>query len=179
MKKEQRVDPSKYYDPNRKRGVPKFRRSFSVVKMNETHHEIARRLVLGQKSKQIAQDLNISTQTVHNVKNSPIVQEQMMMIAGGRDKHTMDVRKEIESLAPKCVKVIKDQLENEGVSDHLKSKNAFALLSIAGYAPVRNVNVNAVAAILSGDDIERINAKALDARQRALNIAEESGVIDL
>ncbi len=169
---------AKYYDGERKVKIPKYRRTFTVAKMNEIHHEIARRLVLGQKGTQIAKDLSISPATVTLVKNSPIVREQMGILSGARDKRTVDIRAEIEELAPRCVDVIRNQLEDEQVSAHLKSKNAFSLLSIVGFSPVRNVNVKSVSAILSGEDIERINAKATEARQRALEVLVDQDVIE-
>lgn len=165
------TDQTKYYDGNRPI-APKLSRHFQVAEMRDTHHEIARRLVLGQKQKVIAEELGISYQTVNNVKNSPVVQEQIMMLRGARDQKTIDVRAQIDELAPKCVQLLKEQLEDDHISPNLKSRNAFQLLAISGHSPVRQINMRSVSAILSGDDIERIKMKALAA-------AEKAGVIDI
>ncbi len=169
MKKVYAYSGAKYSDPNRinqKNLAPSMRRNFVVTDMTEKHHEIARRLVLGQSPKMIAEDLDISTATVRNVKGSPVVKEQIAILSGARDKTTLDIAEPIKELAPKCLRVLQDQLDSDEVSHHLKSKNAFGLLSIAGHAPIRNVNVKNMTAVLTGADIERIREKSIQAGQR-------------
>ena len=164
------MDNNRYRDPyrdDRKKIAPSMRNTFTVAQMNERHHEIARRLVLGQKVKEIAEDLGISTMTVRNVRNSPIVQEQISILRGARDSETRDIAKQIQELAPKCLQVLEEQLNDDEVSPHLKSKNAFGLLGIAGHAPIRNVNVKSVQAILTGEDIERIRDKSIQAGMKS------------
>ena len=97
------VSQQKYYEENRgpdlRRCDPsKERGTWVVNEMWDVHHEIARRLVLGQKNVQIAEDLGISAVMVSNVRNSPIVQEHTAIMRGARDADTVDLSREIKEM---------------------------------------------------------------------------------
>ena len=53
----------------------------------------------------------------------------------------------------------------------LKSKNAFGLLSLGGFAPSKNINVKGVHAVLTADDIAEI-------KNRGLSLGTEMGIVE-
>lgn len=157
---------------NEKRKPAELRKNFQITEMHDIHHEIARRLVLGEWPREIAKALNISYQTVINVKNSPIVQEKIELLHGARDSEVMDVAKQIRELAPKAVEVIEGVLDDEEEGTGMRLKASLAVLDRAGHGVPKNVNVRGVHAIVSKDDLALI-------KQRAVEIGLSSGVIDV
>jgi DNA-binding CsgD family transcriptional regulator len=120
-----------------RRALPGQRKTFEVQEMHELHHEIVRRLLLGQKSSQIAEDLSCSAATVSYVKNSRIVKEKLNLMQGARDAEVIDLSKRIREKAPVALDLLVDIIEGkgeaEGASIHLRAKEANNLLSRAGY----------------------------------------------
>lgn len=136
--------------------------------INARHHEVARMVVLGFKDIDIAKILGVSTRMVQYTKASPKIKEQMHYLMGAEDKKTVDVAVQIKEYAPKCLKVLQNIIDDDGASDHLRSKNALALMAIAGHSPTKQINV--AHAHLSVDQIDRI-------KERALQIGMDAGTI--
>jgi len=164
----------RYYDDNRENNkrvtAGKFRKVFTVAEMSARHHEIARLLVLGKKNVEVAKILGVSPMMVSNVRNSPQVIEQMSFLSAKKDAAVVEISEQIAEALPKCVKFLADSIEDENVSDHLRSRNAFGLLASGGYGPSKNVNIKGVHAILSADDIR-------DIRNQAAEIGIASGIV--
>ena len=166
-----------FYNPDRKSGMkkpPEMRKSFQLAEVHEVHHEIARQLVLGNKPKEIAKNLNINYQTIINVKNSPIIQEQMKLLGGARDKETKDIAKQIRDLAPKAVSILHNILDDDEAGKSLQMKTSLAILDRAGHAVPKNVNVKGVHAIVSAEDLEKIKARGAE-----IGIYADEDVIDV
>ena len=143
--------------------APPFRKfDTSIQEMSEKHHEIARLLVLGQKPKDISRKLAISDSHVYNVRNSPIVREQMAFLMGSRDAETVQISERIQEALPDCIEFLAETIKDEAISSTLKSKNAFGLLAIGGHGITKNVNVRGVHAILTPADIAEIRRHAED-----------------
>lgn len=167
-----------YWNPDResrRKRPPEMRKSFQIAEVHETHHEIARRLVLGQKPKEIAKDLNIGYGTVLNVRRSPIIQEQMKIMGGARDAETHDIAKQIRDLTPKCVKVLEEIIDDDEVGKSLKMKASLAVLDRAGHAVPKNVNVKGMHAVISAQDLIAIKERAAEIGM----IADEDDIIDV
>lgn len=163
--------PSYYYNPDRppidrrrSNGAPSRSRIFNVSKIWEHHEEIVRRLVLGQKNTEIADAMNLSPQTISNVRNSPIIQERLSVMKGARDAETVDIAREIRQFAPIALdllkRIIKGEREGELASPALKVSVAKDVLDRAGFAPVRNISMQSVHAHLTREDIEAIKQRA-------------------
>jgi len=151
----------KVFGRENRRQVPELRRSFQIAELQERHHEVARRLVLGEKPKDIAKALNLCYQTIVSVKNSPILQEQIKLLSGARDAEVVDVAKQIRDLAPKCVKVLNDAIEDDETPQALKIKTSLAILDRAGHSVPKNVNLMASHRLVSARDLEMIKSRAL------------------
>lgn len=166
----QQTNQQRYYDSNR---VPDQRRTanqpdgcrhWQVSEMWDLHHEIARRLVLGQKNTEIARDLGIHKQTVSNVRNSPVVQEQMALLNGARNAETMDLAQEIAEIAPVALQLLKEIVEGEGQGTNaplsLRAREANNMLARVGHGVPQRVQSESVNVFLTSKDIAEIKQRA-------------------
>ena len=71
-------------------GNPKDRK-YEIENMWEHHHEILRRLTVGQSPGEIAHALGITTQTVSNIRNSEVGVIELAILKHGRDEETVDI----------------------------------------------------------------------------------------
>ena len=164
----------KYTDANRgpsERKVPgKFRKVYTVAEMSQKHHEVARLLVLGMTNIAIAERLGVTKMMVSNVRNSPVVKEQMKFLSAKKDAEIINITEQIVKTLPKCVEYLSGTIDDADVSDSLKSRNAFGLLAAGGHGPSKNVNVKGMHAILTSKDIQEI-------RDQAANIGISNGFV--
>lgn len=137
------------------------RRSEQVERGNnfwDHHHEIVRRLLLGQKAVDIAHDLGLHPQTVSNVRNSPLVQRQLAVLQQQRTEEAVTIAEQIREIAPKAVQALDDAMSDPDSPWNAKVAAAKDVLDRAGYAPVRRTeNVNAH---LTLEELEAIKARA-------------------
>jgi len=160
----------KYYNGNRgpdeRRVAHSEKRAFEVSDMWEVHHEIVRRLVLGQKAVDIARDLNISGQMVSYVRNSPVVKDKLELMKGARDAETIDLAKRIREDAPEALRLLEDiiagEVDGQEVGINLRAREANAMMNRAGYAPVTNIKGSIVHEHYVAEDIEAIKQRAID-----------------
>lgn len=148
--------------------VPK---TYRVDEISYRHHEIARLLLLGTKNKEVAKMLGVTECFVSNVRNSPVVKEQLELMTAERDKEAVDISLQIQEALPQCIDFLTKTVVDGEVSKALRSKNAFGLLSIGGHGVTKSVSVKSVHAILSADDIA-------DIRKRGVELASEIGILD-
>ena len=155
------------------RRVPsgKVARTYRVTEMTDKHHEVARLLLLGLTNKEVAIEANISKEYVSTIRHSPVVKEQLTILRSVRDRESVDVAIQIQNALPRCIQYLTETIDGDGISDVLKSKNAFNLLSMGGHGPSKNLNVKATHAILTADDI-------VDIRERGLSLGTEMGIVD-
>jgi len=153
-------DPAREVDRRRK---PETRRTFEVAEMWEVHHEICRRLLLGQKASHIAEDLGVSKAMVSYVRNSRVVQEKLKTMEGARDAETVDLAKEIREQAPKALRLLKKIIEGEvDAPITTRAREANNWLDRAGYAPVKRVEGQFAHAHFTADEIEEIKRRAVE-----------------
>ena len=155
-------DGSRVNDRRFKKHRVRPRKVFRVSKIWELHDEIARRILLGQKSKIIAEALSCSVQTVSNVRNSPIIQDKLAIMRGARDAYTVDIARDIQEFAPEALKVLKQIVGGKGIgasaSPALRAKEANNWLDRAGHGAVKKEAV--VHRHLTSEEIEAIKERA-------------------
>lgn len=158
----------KYYDEGRGpdlRRAPGGRRHWTVGHMWDVHHEIARRIVIGQKNVEIAEALGVSAQMVSNVRNSPVVQEHISIMRGARDADTVDLAREIKEIAPEALTLLKDIIkgddQGQGAPLGLRARTAENMLARVGHGVPKVVKSENVHAFLTTEDIEDIKRRAL------------------
>jgi hypothetical protein len=158
-----------YFNPNRPSDRRKKsdgeRKVFVVAEMQAQHHEIARRLLLGQKNVEIAEALNCCAATISHVKNSPIVKDKLTLMNAARDAGAIDLAQEIMNLGPVAIKKVQEALETGVVmgqqlngSEILRQANT-VIDRIQG-KPTQTVNTRNLHAHLSLEDIEQIKERA-------------------
>lgn len=157
----------RYVQPERKdtRKNNGKRKGWQVAEMWDNHHEIARRLVLGESNKSIATALNVTPEQVSNVRNSPVVQDKISIMRAARDANTIDLAKEIQDLAPIALERVREALENgktlgKELSGSAVLKEANALLDREIGKPTQTINNRNLNAQLTLDDIEAIKRRA-------------------
>ena len=136
---------------------PTGQRKYQIQGIWDTHHEILRRLLLGNKSKDIAEDLGVTEAVVSYTKNSHLVQRQLEVMRGARDKEVLDASIEIKRLIPKALAIYEEALENEDHPFHIRLRAAGDLLD---REVPRKTRVEGVHALLSREDIEEIKNRA-------------------
>ncbi len=137
------------------------RKTFEVNKMWEVHKEIVRKLLLGEKNSEIAEDLGVSEVMVSYTRNSKVVQSQLSIMGAARDADTIDLAREIREKAPEALKLLYGIIEDNGETNSmsLAAKTAENWMDRAGYgAPKR---IEALVAHLTAEEIEGIKKSAV------------------
>lgn len=163
----------RYTQPDRQDGrrstcmageVPK-KKGWQVAEMWDNHHEIARRIILGQSNVEIAEALNVTPQQVSNVKNSPVVQDKITIMRAARDAGTIDLAKEIADLAPIALQRVREALETGAVlgrelSGSAIMKEANGIVDREIGKPTQRIDTRNIHGHFTMDDIERIKERA-------------------
>jgi len=139
------------------------KRQFQVNEIRDQHHEIIRRLILGQNAEFIARQIGVSGATVRNVKNSPVVQERLDILNAKRDQQTLDVAAHIDRIAPKSIQLLEDIITGTGdgvdAPISLRARTAENNLDRAGYGAVKKFQ--GAVGHFTGEDIEKLKQEAL------------------
>jgi hypothetical protein len=117
--------------------LPGENRQYTLQEIQDSHREIARLLVMGVKSVDIADALGVTPAMVSYTKNSPVVKRE---------------------IAPRALEVMEALMDES--NDAIKAKIAADLLDRAGHGAVKNINVHSLSAHLSKDDILEIKNRA-------------------
>jgi hypothetical protein len=171
------VGKTKYFNedrgPDLRFNPPAKPRSFKVAKLWDIHHEICRRIALGEKNVQIAEALGVSPVMVSYTRNSRVGKDQTGILRGAMDADTIDLGRQIQEFAPVALKILEGIIEGKGefgdASLALRARYADRHLDRAGYSPVRKLAT--LNSTLTRDDIEAI-------KERSRQSAIEAGIID-
>jgi hypothetical protein len=170
------LEGADYKVPDKRFKPPGMKKTWQVTKIWELHDEIKRRILLGQKNTVIAEALACSPQTVSNVRNSDVIQDQLAIMRGARDAATVDIARDIQEFAPKALELLKDVVNGDkagaNASISLRAKEANNFLDRAGHSAVKKHDVRGMTALLTIDDIERIKKRALEAQSPIIADAE-------
>lgn len=155
---------AKYFTAPREPDLRKTteRKTFEVSEMWELHHEIVRRLVLGQKNSEIAKALNVTPVMVSYTRNSKVVRKQLDLMNAARDAETIDVSRRIRENGPAALELLEDIIEDHGETHGiaLAARTAESMLDRGGYeAPKR---IEGVVAHFTGEEIEELKKQALE-----------------
>lgn len=104
-----------------RRRVPDNQKRYQLSQLYDTHHEIIRRLAVGESPAEIAAALDITPQTVSNVRNTAMARAKMQVLREARDKEFAVATKRVTDLMPKAINLL-EVLLRQGES-------------IAGYDP--------------------------------------------
>ena len=122
-----------------KRRNPEGNQNYSIETLWEHQHEICRRLALGHRPNRIADDLGVTTQTISNVRNSPLAQAKILQLQEGRDIEVVQINKRVREMAPLALDILEKTLNH--ASDTLEvDKDARA----HGLSAAKNVLEHAI-----------------------------------
>lgn len=157
----------KYYIPRSGDGRikrPELRKHWQVGKIWDLHREITRRILLGQKNTVIAMALGCSSQTVSNVRNSPVIEDQLSIMRGARDAGTISLSKDIQEFAPIALNLLKDIIKGQGqgtcASINLRAKEANNWLDRPGSTIQKVSRVEGVVGHFTADELSAIKDRA-------------------
>ena len=158
------TDHSQYPPPRRE-----------VYAVTERWREVARMVVLGVKSNEIAATLNITPASVSGILRQPATVQYIEELRASRDDSTADVHERIVACADNAVDFLERAVKGKAdISPSLQMKAALAILDRAGYpAATKNINVG-LQPHLSAADIEEMRQRALSSGSLAPSTTEGS-----
>jgi hypothetical protein len=157
---------------------PGKKKGWQVSEMWESHHEIARRILLGETNKDIADSMSLSVMQVSNVRNSPVVKERLSLMGAARDVGCIDLAKDIMDLAPIALKRIREVLEDGTVHGQTASANSIlkecnGVLDRHLGKAAQTINTRNLHAHFTSEDLQRIKDKAIELAQCNGHVVEE------
>lgn len=149
-------------------------RQYDVQHLRESHHAMKRMCLMGYTNKEIAQQLEVSAQTVANVLNSAMMKRELELARAALDGQAFDIAAEVQKMAPKAVAVLEEILDNETAPITLRAKVAMDNLSRNGVSPVQRGSID-INHHFTRDDLEEIKRNAYAAGARNGCLLEEPG----
>lgn len=134
-------------------------RQYQIKQLWELHHEILRRLVIGQKSVEIARDLNVTPAVISYVKNSEVGRRQLSLMRSAADVTAVDIAGRIKELAATAVEVMAQGLDDTNPMA-LRMKAACDVLDRAGFGAPKVLRTENIHAHLTAEDISQIKQRA-------------------
>jgi hypothetical protein len=144
----------------------KGNKTYDIRRMWEQHHEIIRQVVLGRTNVAIAADMDLTPQTISNVRNNPVAQQVIATHMVKRDESVADIVRQMEAFSPVAEKLLEDIISGKmDASLSLRAKYADKHLGRTGYGEVRKIQ--SLHGTLTKDDIDDLKDKALAAAREA------------
>ncbi len=158
-------------------------KSYQPQQLNSRHHEILRRAALGQKQREIAEDMGLSRVTITAVVNSELGRVKIQEITDAADTEATDVigfcREKSQEAVKLLAKMVDGQVNEpppiEGmsmVSSSLRFKAATEVLGIAGFGKVARTEGKMVHGYLG-----EVGLKIISERARDMGLLESEGEI--
>lgn len=145
--------------------------SWEAIELHEVHHQVKRRIFLGQKNTEIANVLGITKEQVSSIRNSPVVQEQLKLMQTKADDEVISIKEEVSKLAPRAVQLMSEIMNDENVPANVQLSAAKDVLDRSGNAAPQQVNH--LHGHFTAEDLDSI-------KSRATKLALENGnIIDV
>jgi Bacterial regulatory proteins, luxR family len=162
------VDEPKYlYD---RRFVAK--RTYEIKSLWQNHEQMLRMVALGHSNADIAEACGVTSQTVSNVRNSPIAKTKLSTLREALDSEAIDIGARINEFAPVALKLLEEVISGEVEAPiAIRAKYASVHLGRAGFGEVKKIA--SVNTHLTRDDIEAIKLRALASASEAGLIVED------
>ena len=145
---------------------PTDSRKYSITHLWSIHHEILRRVFLGQKAPVIARILGITTQTVSNTINSDLGKQILERMHEKGEDSVVDVKKRILEHAPEALNVVIDTMKDEQEDSKLRTKLAQDILDRAGLGAPRKIEGEVTHALFGDADVLEMQKRLGKAKNR-------------
>lgn len=134
--------------------------TYNLKSLWDAHHEIARLITCGLNNQAISHILGITPQTVSNVRNHPMIKQQIEYLKLRRDISTVDVQKTLQEMIPTALQVIEDVMQDERAKQTDKLKAAFDVLDRTGHGSIQKREVKDMHLIVTLDEIIEVKQAA-------------------
>lgn len=117
--------------------LPTNNRIYEIVKIQDNHREILRRLTLGQLAVDIARDLGCTTSVVSYVRNSQLGKAELTSLQNGRDQSVTDLTQQIKDTAPEAFETLLELRRDMDTPRAIRARVAFDHLDRAGHGAIK------------------------------------------
>ena len=127
----------------------------------ERHKEIIRRLIAGDRQKDIADDLGMTYGRMSIICNSPAFMSQLRRMSEDADSQALSVQDRIKVLSEDAMSIMEDVLQQgDKLNVPIKTQISVAqdVLDRAGHGAVKKVH-NLNESVLNADDLEDMRVK--------------------
>ncbi len=137
----------------------------------QLHEAVKQRIFLGEKNVKIAAALNCTAQQVSNIRNSPVIKNELAKMNGARDMDTIDLGKRIQTLAVRAhanlESIITDgklsaAMGGKDASINLIARESNNMMDRAGWGAPKKLQMESVNVHLTTADIVDIKRRALE-----------------
>ena len=134
-------------------------KTWNVQHIWDVHHEIKRRIFLGQKNVVIAAAVGRSPEQVSSVRNSPVIKRELEIMHGAKDAETLDLRKRIDKISLKAHENLEELMNTGKVMGKEASvgqiiKSSESALDRAGWAAPKKLQMESTNFHFTPDDID-------------------------
>ena len=147
-------------------------KNYDILEVTDHQKEIVRRLAVGQDPETIARDLNLTMQTISNVRNHPIIVEMIAALHDSRNDSTKDITEQIAEVAPDCIKLLKQVVRNETLGEDSQMSTdpevADQIRASLGLLKVitPRLNIHAHKHLITNNTVEKIKQRALEGAKK-------------
>lgn len=136
----------------------------------ERHKEIARRLVTGEKPRELAHSMGMSEARLSIITNSPAFQAHLARLSAAADENSKNVQARMGELAVESMTILEQaiRVKNDSISPALKIKVAQDVLDRAGYGAINKSA--SIGLQLSGTDVEELRKRRDAARAQSAQV---------
>lgn len=138
---------------NDQRFSPDGNKNYDVKRIWDSHHEITRRLILGQKGTVIAREMGITSQTVSHVRNNPVMKRLFDILHSAADAETVEIRKRIVDIGPLAVEYLESAMQQD-LDEGMKSA--------VGLGAAKTVIENLIPRAVKIDSSETLTVKVIN-----------------
>jgi len=147
------------------------RKTHNIKQLWQWSHEILNLAVRGMKPVEIAEILNITSQTVSNTLNSDLGMQKLSEMRKKRDEDTYDTVKEIDDLTKKALEVYHEIFDDKTETHLMKKKVADTVtLELSGLKVPTRIQSHNIHQVATKEEIEEWKKRGIDA-------GRESGMI--
>lgn len=155
-----------FREPDRRRKPVGERKTYDIKQLWQRNHEIVNLAARGFKGTEIAEILNINSQTVSNTLNSELGQCKLSDIRLERDEETKKVSEKIRVLTSKALDTYHKIFDDESGELGLKDKGNFAtsfLNEMSGLRTPTKIQSHSVHTTLTAEELEEFKKRGIEA----------------
>lgn len=146
-----------------------------LQKLNHRHYEIMRRLLRGERDKEIAEAMNITPNRISSIKHDPLFVEEFERFRDLINSRTVEAiaKGEVDDPVRRRLQEIRMDALEENIalmrhaeSETVRQRSAWDLLDRAGYRPKEQIEQKVEQTVrFSQEDLENIRAGLRDLRR--------------